>query len=67
MGRLWDFKYLKMNYINMHKFSFKWAQLTFSCPLCSSVRSVSVFLLYYFFIYIYLFLHTCDAYGNFTA
>lgn len=46
----------------MHKFSFKWAQLTFSCLLF-------VLFLYFFYIifYIYIYTYTCDAYGNFTA
>lgn len=51
--RLWDFKYLKMNYINMHKFSFKWAQLTFSSACCRRRCcrcSVSLLLVYIFIV-----------------
>jgi len=63
---LCDFKYLKMNYINMHKFKFKWAQLTFSCLLSLLLLFIINFILLLFlFISFLIFLsQSRDAYGN---
>lgn len=64
VGRLWDFKYLKMNYINMHKFHFKWAQLTFSCLLslsfcfCFWIQHMRISCLIFIIIFIHILIST---------